>query len=155
MIIYGPAASLRGPSPSMCPPIPQNSGFSLIRPPATDRWQRGGMHGRGAPSVPAGYMQLSHHLDAGCEQPACSLHAVCVQLAGSLYAAFIRPTRNLYEIAMVNIQIRRMLLALCNTQDIKNSFKIQRNSMLLLICLKTTSRSVPQGGAGITDRYLT
>ena len=136
------------PPPSMRPVFPQNSGFSLIRPPAADRSQWGGMHGRGAPSVPAGYMQLSHHLYGVSEQPACSLHAVHVQLARSLHAACIRPTRNLHATAMVNIQIRRMLLALCNTQDIKNPSKMQGNSMLLLICLKRTSRSVPQGEGG-------
>ena len=115
---------------------------------AAGRWQRRGMHGRSAPRLPASYMQLSHHLDADCEQPACSLHAVHVQLERSLHAACIRPTRNLHATAMVNMQIRRMLLALCNTQIIKNSFKMQGNTMLLLICLKRTSRSVPQGEGG-------
>ena len=111
--------------PRACVPVTlQNSGFSLIRPGAPDRWQCGGTHGRGACSVPAGSMQLSHHLDAGCEQPACSLHPVCMQLACSLHAACMQPTRNLYAIAIANIQLRGMLLTLYNTQRTKNSIKI-------------------------------
>ena len=83
-------------------------------------------------------------LEAVCARASCSPHITwthvessvpaCMQLAGCVGVACMQPayslmraSRNLYAIAMANIQLMSMLITLSTTQDTKNFFKNTRD----------------------------